>query len=196
MFLSANPRNIKVFRAITDHDIIRTQIIEIIWDDGRLKDRPNRRRSGHPLSPHYDPEFDEFTEIGDFETIDDKEEEDKEEARYPTWFAKAYQRNLNFIQNHEANDTDRPDQAVLAEFNTPTSLARSWEYYYQLLQQQKEVLVLGADVKAFKYGLLRLPALQRITITPAAYGWLLRPLYETPMIQAFPPNFNYPMPYA
>jgi hypothetical protein len=44
------------------------------------------------------------------------------------------------------------------------------------------------------YGLKRFPALKRITLTPAAHGWLWAPVYETPMIRAFPKGFNYPIP--
>lgn len=36
-------------------------------------------------------------------------------------------------------------------------------------------------------------ALRRITITPATYGRLFNPLYETPMIRAFPRGFNFPL---
>ncbi|KAK8076143.1 hypothetical protein PG994_003415 [Apiospora phragmitis] len=33
VFLSANPRNINVFRAIADHEALRNGVTEIIWDD-------------------------------------------------------------------------------------------------------------------------------------------------------------------
>ncbi|KAH6838550.1 hypothetical protein B0I37DRAFT_316717 [Chaetomium sp. MPI-CAGE-AT-0009] len=36
VFLSANRRNVDVFRAIAQHDTFRKQIVEIIWDDARL----------------------------------------------------------------------------------------------------------------------------------------------------------------
>lgn len=50
------------------------------------------------------------------------------------------------------------------------------------------------DEKAFLYGLERFSQLRRVTVTPAAHGWLFAPLYETPMIRAFPYGFNYPVP--
>lgn len=69
-----------------------------------------------------------------------------------------------------------------------------WQYYQNLLQQQEDVIAFQSDVDAFIYGLKRFPALRRITITPAAHGWLFAPLYETPMIRALPYGFNYPIP--
>ncbi len=59
MFLSANPHNIEIFRAIAEREVIRSQIVEITWDDVCLKDEPGPRRSGHPASPNYDTDFDE-----------------------------------------------------------------------------------------------------------------------------------------
>lgn len=49
----------------------------------------------------------------------------------------------------------------------------------------------GTDLEALRYGLERFPALRRITITPTAHGWLDSPLYEIPMICAFPLGFTY-----
>lgn len=42
--------------------------------------------------------------------------------------------------------------------------------------------------------LRRFPNVRTITITPAAHGRLFYPLFETPMIRAFPPGFNYCIP--
>jgi hypothetical protein len=53
------------------------------------------------------------------------------------------------------------------------------------------VLNSGADLKALKYGLKCFPALHRITISPAAHGLPGSPLYQPPMIRAFPPGLNY-----
>lgn len=47
VFLSANPLNIEVCRAIADHKKFRYQIIEIVWDDARLPRGP-RILSGLP----------------------------------------------------------------------------------------------------------------------------------------------------
>ncbi|TXB96108.1 hypothetical protein FocTR4_00016574 [Fusarium oxysporum f. sp. cubense] len=50
------------------------------------------------------------------------------------------------------------------------------------------------EYHAFKYGLQRFTSLKRITITPATHGRHGTPLYRTPMIRAFPPGFDYPIP--
>ncbi|KAH8646915.1 hypothetical protein BX600DRAFT_443884 [Xylariales sp. PMI_506] len=73
-------------------------------------------------------------------------------------------------------------------------LGLAWAHYEVLLQQQEEVLSSGVDADALRYGLKRFPALERVTITPAAHGRLNEPLYETPMIRSLPYEFNYPMP--
>ncbi|GAM43674.1 hypothetical protein TCE0_060r18676 [Talaromyces pinophilus] len=44
VFLSANPLNIEVFRAIADHEEFRHNIVEIIWDDARLIEHAPERR--------------------------------------------------------------------------------------------------------------------------------------------------------
>jgi hypothetical protein len=69
-----------------------------------------------------------------------------------------------------------------------------WQYYQNILQQQEDVIIPNKDAEALWYGLERFPALKRITLTPAAHGWLWAPVYETPMIRAFPKGFNYPIP--
>lgn len=55
------------------------------------------------------------------------------------------------------------------------------------------MLFIGSDVDALIYGLKRFPALRRMTITPAAHGWIFAPLYETPMIRALLKGLNYPI---
>ncbi|KAJ9415051.1 hypothetical protein QL093DRAFT_2593522 [Fusarium oxysporum] len=49
---------------------------------------------------------------------------------------------------------------------------------------------------AFKYGLKRFTSLKRVTVTQATHGRLWQPLYRTPMVRAFPPGFDYPLPQA
>ncbi|CAJ2502930.1 Uu.00g103240.m01.CDS01 [Anthostomella pinea] len=48
VFLSPNPRNVEVFRAIADHDGYRTDIVEIIWDDTQLMLNVMDLQCGHP----------------------------------------------------------------------------------------------------------------------------------------------------
>ncbi|KAH6957375.1 hypothetical protein DER45DRAFT_506906 [Fusarium avenaceum] len=72
----------------------------------------------------------------------------------------------------------------------------SLQYYTQLVKEQDHVVESGADKEAFRYALQhsRFPHLTKVTVTPAAHGFLFFPLYETPMIRAFPHGFAYPIP--
>ncbi|EWZ85279.1 hypothetical protein FOWG_11784 [Fusarium oxysporum f. sp. lycopersici MN25] len=75
-------------------------------------------------------------------------------------------------------------------------IEESWAYYKRLLDDQRRVLSSNADIEAFKYGLKRFTSLKRVTVTPATHGRLWQPLYRIPMIRAFPPGFDYPLPQA
>ncbi|KAI5463744.1 hypothetical protein BGZ63DRAFT_413267 [Mariannaea sp. PMI_226] len=51
VFLSANPLNIQVFRAVANHDTFRHGVTEIVWDDVRLlrePEFPDERSHGYP----------------------------------------------------------------------------------------------------------------------------------------------------
>ncbi|KAM0174026.1 hypothetical protein ACHAPF_006368 [Botrytis cinerea] len=165
VFLSANPQNIEVARAIADNEKFRKGVQEIIWDDALLVHelaRPNEaiRMLEEPPRPEDDP---------------------------PTWFVRACKNNIENLKNLK-RDKKRPKTREFLPFS------ESWNYYETLLEQQEEVLESGADIDALKYVLERFQSLQKITITPAAHGSLDRPLYETPMIKSFPKGFNYPIP--
>lgn len=73
-------------------------------------------------------------------------------------------------------------------------LEACWKYYRQLWDDQTSVIGSEDDEKAFIHGLERFSQLKRVTVTPAAHGWLFAPPYETPMIRAFPHGFKYPIP--
>ncbi|KAH7193883.1 uncharacterized protein B0J16DRAFT_381765 [Fusarium flagelliforme] len=49
VFLSANSLNIKVFRAVADHERLRHSVTEIVWDDARLKTKPDFDNYGLPM---------------------------------------------------------------------------------------------------------------------------------------------------
>ncbi|KAK1767593.1 hypothetical protein QBC33DRAFT_559077 [Phialemonium atrogriseum] len=172
VFLSANPRNVEVFHAIADHETLRKGIIEIIWDDSQLVHNIERENDAvHRLMESPSPEA------------------------CPGWFARACQQNIDYLASRKESDVDRPDHVARTEqIGAQLPLDVSWDYYQQLLLQQEDVLASGADIYALRYGLDRFPSLRRITITPAAHGFLFTPLYETPMIRAFPYGFNYPTP--
>lgn len=73
-------------------------------------------------------------------------------------------------------------------------MEEAWEYYQGLLQQQRDVLDSKAHIDALEKHIGSFPALERITITAATHGRLYNPLYETPMIRAFPRGFNHYIP--
>ncbi|CAD6440489.1 a29442a7-0189-467e-acc5-9ad5d1ee8f85 [Sclerotinia trifoliorum] len=165
VFLSANPRNIEVARAIADNEKFRKGVKEIIWDDALLAHdivRPN-------------------------EAIHLPAESPRAEDGSPTWFIQACKDNIKNLRNLK-RDRKRPKIREFLPFS------ESWSYYETLLEQQEEVLRSGADINALTYVLERFQSLRRITITLAAHGSLDRPLYETPMIKSFPKGFNYPIP--
>ncbi|KAL7894265.1 hypothetical protein HDV63DRAFT_159318 [Trichoderma sp. SZMC 28014] len=174
VFLSANPRNVEVFLAIADHPVFRETITEIVWDDAQLA-KQVRNDDAELTGRYWVPEEGPGT--------------------YPLWFINECVNEMDAIKYHIGNDADRPDiLAIKSQLDAQMSLAESWEHYQELLEQQDQVLETGDDESALKYGLTRFPSLQRITITPAAHGFLFYPLYETPMIRAFPKGFLYPIP--
>ncbi len=69
-----------------------------------------------------------------------------------------------------------------------------WVLYQELLARQGSIAASNAHLGALQWGLQRFPNLRKVTVTPIAHGFPLRPLYPTPMIRAFPPLFNYPLP--
>ncbi|KAK7960322.1 hypothetical protein PG988_011536 [Apiospora saccharicola] len=194
VFLSANERNVDVFRAIANHDLYRAQVTELIWDDVTLPahgDGPRDVEDDDDYDPQYDPD-DFFERYG----LADPEAS-------PIWFVRGCESNLYAIGGRQQDYIDHPqhyntslpqhrDRDIQAEEQLPFPV--SVAYYQGLLIQQNRVLATQADVDALAYGLTRFPALRRITITAAAHGLLYEPLYQTPMIRAFPWGFNYPIP--
>ncbi|KAL7921523.1 hypothetical protein ACQKWADRAFT_327582 [Trichoderma austrokoningii] len=175
-FLSANPLNIQVFRAIADHDILRHRIVEIIYDDARLwRSSGDAPEAQEPTGPNYHPrEYPSDTE----------------------WFQSERDDNIQETRHRQRRDDPRrPEHVAMARrVHAELPLEDSWAYYQDLLRQQEEIVANGADSDAFRYGLQRFPSLRKITVTPATHGWLFMPLYETPMIRAFPYGFNCPIP--
>jgi hypothetical protein len=179
VFISANPYNIKVARAIADDENYRRGVVEIIWDDSLLQDESN--------------EHDDSS--GDTVSEDDSHDEP------PAWFRRKIQKNLAYILNQRRSPDNRSLPMHVAKAQRAAALMsakEAWSYYQTLVRQQGVILRSGeaaADISALHYALERFPSLKRITITPAAHGVLFHPLYETPMIRAFPRDFNYPIPY-
>ncbi|KAF3482652.1 uncharacterized protein GIQ15_01976 [Arthroderma uncinatum] len=192
VFLSANRRNIEVFRAIANHETFRQRVVEIIWDDARLIDWPleDAIKIGGELYCLKNGAYYENITCGCNDLCD------CDTARgCPAWFTRACRKNIENLTNYKHYDVYLPGRVPRAYQVTAQHPTRqSWEYYQGLLRIQKAVLASGADISAFRFGLEQFPALQRITITPAGHGFLFAPLYETPMIRDFPYGFNYPIP--
>lgn len=178
VFLSAHNRDVQVLRAIADSDAFRSGVTELIWDDARLNNFPH-------LAQAHDEN------VGD----NNSETHDNNDSEVPKWFTNACDENIDDLNSREGLDAEHPEHTAREEqLNTRLPPAACWAHYQELLRQQDAVISSGADETAFRYALQRFPSLERITITPAAHGWLFSPLYETPTIRALPYGFNYPIP--
>ncbi|KAJ5824067.1 hypothetical protein N7447_006407 [Penicillium robsamsonii] len=178
VFLSAHPCNIGVFREIADHEAFRHNVTEIIWDDARFIEGPQ---------PHPHPVWE----------VDEADIDPVEGC--PNWFVAECKENIENLNMQRVwktiYDSDRPNHMTRRKQGiAQPPLKVCWQLYQNLFHQQEDVLLLNSDVDAFIYGVSRFPRLKRVTITPAAHGWLYAPLYETPMIRFFPCGFNYPIP--
>ncbi|KAJ5085778.1 hypothetical protein N7532_010549 [Penicillium argentinense] len=177
VFLSTNPLDIEVFCAVAIHHTFRHQVTEIIWDDARFLPEP--------VIP--EEEWRPYMDREDLEMNPDEE--------CPNWFVEGCEENIDLLRRRKGDDVDRPDHiARQKQIDAQMPLRQCWELYSKLLKDQNEVIDSKADEKAFILGLQQFPHLRRVTVTPAAHGWLFAPLYETPMIRAFPYGFNYPIP--
>ncbi|KAL7939391.1 hypothetical protein V8C35DRAFT_326446 [Trichoderma chlorosporum] len=172
VFLSANPLNVKVFRAIADHKDYRHSAQTIR--------RPEMLITGPPPNPLTPWEA---------ELQSTAQEADEE------WFQSARKANLWEIGAHKSHTKGQWDSlAGEKQAESEMSYQASWAYYQNLVRQQDEVIASGADKEAFIYGLRQFTSLRTVTVTPAAHGMLFSPLYKTPMVRAFPFGFNYPIP--
>lgn len=108
IFLSANPRDVEVFRAIADHETFRKGIIEIIWDDAVIRE----------------PKLEEFDSE---EEIENRLAEEADGC--PLWFSReCEENNFNLKGRYQYDILDRPDRAIAAQL----PLRESWAYFRQL----------------------------------------------------------------
>ncbi|KAE9578957.1 hypothetical protein CGMCC3_g5087 [Colletotrichum fructicola] len=184
VFISANPRNIEVFRAVAEHETFRHAVCEIVWDDARLLEAED-----------YEDRFEDIRLDGE-ESYD--EESDDPVESVPWFYVRACEKNIEDLQTLGHADFETLPQhietAKQVHAQLPVELA--YAYYQGLLQQQRDVLASGADIAALRWVLdgNMFPSLQKITLSPLAHGVLFTPLYPTPMIREFPYGFNYPIP--
>ncbi|KAF5228637.1 hypothetical protein FAUST_10942 [Fusarium austroamericanum] len=109
--------------------------------------------------------------------------------------------DLDFNYSSDEDETDDNDYQGSSRFQQLCREAiedaeSRLNHYTQLLKGQNDIFESGADKQAFQYALQasRFPNLTKVTVTPAVHGFLFFPLYETPMIRAFPYGFIYPIP--
>ncbi|RAH84563.1 hypothetical protein BO86DRAFT_396817 [Aspergillus japonicus CBS 114.51] len=151
-----------------------------IWDDALLFDDPTAESDPY-----------------DFDAVIGSDDDKEESNSCPKWLAAICKNNLDKRPvRMDRNKDGWYNAECAAQQDTRPSLWICWQYYQNLLVQQAEVVVRQSDAEALVYGLQHFPARERITITPAAHGWLYQPVYETPMIRAFPKGFNYPIPHG
>lgn len=179
VFISAHQRDIQVLHAIADSEKFRTGVTELIWDDARLSADPRLSQA------HGEMDEDENSEAS----------HDNDDREVPQWFINACNENIDDLNSRKGQDADRPGHAAQAEqLSARPPAAACWAHYQDLLRGQDAVLASGADEAAFRHALQRFPSLERVTVTPAAHGWLFSPLYETPTIRSLPRGLNYPVP--
>ncbi|EXK46246.1 hypothetical protein FOMG_04452 [Fusarium oxysporum f. sp. melonis 26406] len=182
VFISPDPRNIEVLLAVANHDVFRHRVKEIIWDDSVLMKIP--------ITDGYGP----CGYSGDENDPDDyAANEDKE------WISRDFVRlckdSIDLTRaRSRARNKYQGDIDVQKQVDNLMSSLDSVAHYTDLLFQQREVLSSSADEEAFRYTVQRFPKLTKVTVTPAAHGFLFKPLYKTPMIRAFPSGFVYPIP--
>ncbi|KAF5506136.1 hypothetical protein CGCS363_v004529 [Colletotrichum siamense] len=196
VFISASPLDVQVFRAIAEHDIFRRNVREIVWDDARYEKPP-------PDFVTFEGEYNDECVYAD-EYPDDLEEEDDDDGpkkiprSVPIWYFIRCKENIEYLEERRDNDVKTLPQHVktFRQLNALLPLNVAYAYYQELLKQQEQGLSTSADIAAFEWALEkdRFPYLNRITLTPAAHGFLSKPLYPTPAIRAFPYGFNYPLP--
>ncbi|KFY28763.1 hypothetical protein V493_02772 [Pseudogymnoascus sp. VKM F-4281 (FW-2241)] len=122
---------------------------------------------------------------------------DKEEAYYASddEYEDEMDKDGEWDKFYRGVDVDKPSLIARAQqLAEQMPMEEAWAYYQKLLGQQRDVLNSKAHINALEKHIGSFPALQRITITAATHGRLYNPLYETPMIRAFPWGFNLYIP--
>ncbi|KAH9242877.1 hypothetical protein K456DRAFT_1767382 [Colletotrichum gloeosporioides 23] len=139
VFISANPRNIEVFRAVAKHETFRHAVRGIVWDDARLLEAED-----------YEGRFEDIRLDG--EQSYDEESDDPVES-VPWFYVRACEKNIEDLQTLGHADFETLPQhietAKQVHVQLPVDVA--YAYYQGLLQQQRDVLVSGADIAALRW---------------------------------------------
>lgn len=174
VFISPHSADIMTFYAIAENDVYRPDIVEVVYDDAFVR---------YPL--------------GIYDSVDGVP------ALYPRCMSTEMAR-LKFEADENIEEIDRrygrdvralPKRLRKARrAGAKLSMNDARQLLVDLEEDQRHNINKGADAEALRCALRHLPALQRITVTPAAHGCPFTPLYETPMIRSIPLGMNYPIP--
>ncbi|GKU09480.1 unnamed protein product [Fusarium langsethiae] len=172
VFLSTNPRDIQVFTAVAEHDVLRLGVQEIIYDDARF--------------------WNEYaTPMDDWLPEDD---ELQAATGIPSWYRYLYDDDVADAKDSFETGTETCGGLATKEVSeTLWNVEESYKNYQELLQGQTEVISQGRDIDALRFGLLRFPNLRRVTLTILTHGKLSEPFYYTPTIRALPSGLIYPL---
>ncbi|XEU94725.1 hypothetical protein FSHL1_000009 [Fusarium sambucinum] len=186
VFISANPLNVKVFLAVASHEVFRRQVKEIIWDDATFLPVP--------IPNDYDYYDTECGYTSDENEIHKNRITYQSKGKISGWFVQHCKEELENVKSRLVDKGCDNEQQRRLDNIMPSREALP--YYNHLIQQQDNVIECDADEQAFRYALQEslFPHLEKVIVTPAAHGFLFFPLYETPMIRAFPRGFVYPIP--
>ncbi|KAF5722738.1 hypothetical protein FMUND_2615 [Fusarium mundagurra] len=181
VFMSPNPVNIKVAQAIATHEIYRLGVEEIIWDDATLVPSGGDGVLFHQFSDESDEEVPEEIAAKDQESF--------------AWFARGCKSSIEAAKDRLGDAFSRAeDVSKQHQLNNAMSYQDAFEYYNLLEDQQTNLIASKTDEYIFRYIVRQFPKLKRVSVTPAAHGYLFEPLYRTPMIRSFPYGFIYPVP--
>ncbi|RKL49773.1 hypothetical protein BFJ72_g1229 [Fusarium proliferatum] len=166
LFLSPNLRDIEIFRAVADHETLRLQVTEIIYDDARFD-------SAHEME--WFSWYNEERDIGEVTGV-------------PDWYRHVYRENRKMVERAKPRH-----RQVKEAFEHLLSPAEAFKHFKRLWQEQQETIATNRDADALKYGLLRFPNLKRVVVSPAAHGKPGLPWYLTPTIRSLPRGLLYPI---
>lgn len=183
VFISANPRNVDVLLGVANHNVFRHSVKEIIWDDSVLPEIP-RRNSDEPRGYRADE--------NENETNAHAANEDQNDISRGFVHLCKHSMSLTSGRAQDKNKYQGENQ-VQKQLQSLMPSRDSLAHYQDLLRQQSEVLSSGSDEQAFRHAVQRFPRLTKVTVTPAAHGFLFMPLFQTPMIRALPFGFVYPV---
>ncbi|KAL0930333.1 uncharacterized protein CTRU02_214408 [Colletotrichum truncatum] len=166
-YISANARDIEVFRAVAEHETFRHREMESGYEERHYyEDLLSEDETPPPGVPFW------F-----FRAC-------QENVEY-----------LDYRRGKDVRTIPQHVETA-QQLASALSPLEAYKYYQGLLEQRDKVLAASSDMAAFEWAIEndKFPNLQRITLTPAAHGILFKPLYQTPLIRSFPYGFNYPLP--